>query len=84
MKKLLLDLLQTPSGKFSRKSFIILVTFIFTLLLGGFVAYDQTPNGEGKAVFDSLLLFLSAMVGGTIFDKKFQSKEPQVKNEEDL
>lgn len=79
MSKLLNDLLKSPTGKYSRKSFMIIVTFIFTLLLGAFIVLsdkvlEREINRYGIDVFNSLLLFLTAIVSGSIYDKKVENK----------
>lgn len=68
--KLIDDLLKSPNGKYSRKSVIIMLTFIFTLVIGAYATIEDKPT----AVFDSLLLFLTAMICGTIYDKKVENK----------
>lgn len=87
MKKLIKDLLQSPSGKYSRKSFMIFVTFGFTILLGAFIVIsdkilDKEINRYGIDVFNSLLLFLATMSGFSIYDKKVENKSvPNVTEE---
>ena len=74
MNKLLNDLLKSPTGKYSRKSFMILVTFIFTLLLGTYIVLAEVLNVYASGIFDSLLIFLTALTGGAIYDKKVINK----------
>lgn len=82
MKKLIKDLLTSPTGKYSRKSFIILITFFFTLGLGTYIVVAKVLNTYASGIFDSLLIFLTAMVGGTIYDKKVENKSvPNVTEE---
>lgn len=68
--KLINDLLKSPSGKYSRKSVIIMITFIFTLCIGTY----STVFDKGTSVFDSLLLFLATLLGIAVWDKKVQNK----------
>lgn len=88
MNKLLNDLLKSPTGKYSRKSFMIIVTFIFTLLLGAFIVLsdkvlEREINRYGIDVFNSLLLFLATMSGFSIYDKKVVNKSvPNVTEEQ--
>ncbi len=83
MNKLLNDLLKSPTGKYSRKSFMILVTFIFTLLLGTYIVLSEVLNVYASGIFDSLLIFLTALTGGAIYDKKVINKSvPNVTEEQ--
>lgn len=83
MNKLLNDLLKSPTGKYSRKSFMILVTFIFTLLLGTYIVLAEVLNVYASGIFDSLLIFLTALTGGAIYDKKVINKSvPNVTEEQ--
>ena len=83
MNKLLNDLLKSPTGKYSRKSFMILVTFIFTLLLGTYIVLAEVLNAYASGIFDSLLIFLTALTGGAIYDKKVINKSvPNVTEEQ--
>lgn len=78
MKKLIKDLLQSPSGKYSRKSFYGFVTFFYTLGLGIYVQV----NDSNTSVFDSMLIFLGALILGTVVDKKIENKSvPNVTEE---
>jgi len=79
MRKLVNDLLKTPTGKFSRKSIMIIFTFIFTLFLGAFIVLsdkilEREVNRYAIDVFDSLLIFLGMLTGVTIVDKKLANK----------
>lgn len=85
----LYQLLKSPAGKFSRKSFMMIVTFFITMNIGvGIVIADLVFNKEAHTVttgvFDSLLFFLIGLLAGTITDKKLTSKNVEKpKNEED-
>lgn len=82
MKKLIKDLLQSPSGKFSRKSFMIMITFFFTLALGTYIVLAEVLNTYASGIFDSLLIFLTAIISGSIYDKKVANKSiPNVTEE---
>ena len=83
MNKLLNDLLKSPTGKYSRKSFMIIVTFIFTLLLGTYIVLAEVLNVYASGIFDSLLIFLTFLTGGTIADKKIINKSVPNTTEED-
>lgn len=79
MKKLINDLLKTPSGKYSRKSIIIMITFIFVLMLGTFIVLsdkvlERQVNRYAADIFDSLLIFLSVLLGVSVWDKKVENK----------
>jgi len=74
MKKLIDDLLKSPSGKYSRKSVMIIITFLITLGLGIYIVIAEVLNTYASGIFDSLLLFLIALTGGTILDKKVLNK----------
>ena len=79
MGKFIDDIFKTPTGKYSRKSIIIMVTFIFTLLLGAFIVLsdkilEREVNRYAADVFDSLLIFLGVMIGVISADKKFTNK----------
>lgn len=88
MSKLLNDLLKSPTnGKYSRKSVIIIITFIFTLLLGAFIVLsdkvlEREINRYGIDVFNSLLLFLATMLGLSVADKKLPHKIDSPKEED--
>lgn len=88
MSKLLNDLLKSPTnGKYSRKSVIIITTFVFTLLLGAFIVLsdkvlEREINRYGIDVFNSLLLFLATMLGISVVDKKIISKTDTPKEED--
>ena len=83
MNKILNDLLKSPTGKYSRKSFIILVTFFFTIALGTYIVLAEVLNVYASGIFDSLLIFLSVLVGASISDKKIINKSvPNVTEEQ--
>lgn len=74
MKQLFNDFLKSPTGKYSRKSFIMLVTFLFTLALGTYIVLAEVLNMYASGIFDSLLIFLTAIISGSIYDKKVENK----------
>lgn len=78
--KLIDDTLKNKDGIWSRKSLTILVTFIFVLLLGTFIVISdkilqKEVNHYAIDVFNSLLLFLTALLGITEVSKKILNKE---------
>jgi len=80
--KLINDLLKSPNGKYSRKSFMVIVTFIITMILGIYIVVAQVLNTYASGIFDSLLLFLAAITGLTSADKKIANKSvPNIKEE---
>jgi len=85
MKEIINDTLKT-NGKWSRKSLTILVTFIFTLVLGAFIVVsdkilEKEVNRYAIDVFNSLLVFLSLLMGLSEASKKFINKQFPVKEE---
>ena len=88
MNKILNDLLKSPTGKYSRKSFIILITFIVTIILGGFIVVSDLIleveiNRYSVDVFNTLLLFLISLLSVTVVDKKIINKSvPNVTEEQ--
>lgn len=88
MKKLIQDLLTSPAnGKFSRKSFILIVTFLFILLIGAYIVFsdrflEKEINRYSVDIFNSLLLFETALLGIAVTDKKLENKSPSPPEEE--
>jgi len=83
MKKLIDDLLKSPSGKYSRKSVIIIITFAFTIILGSYIVVAEVLNSYASGIFDSLLIFLSTLLSISIADKKILNKSvPNITQEE--
>jgi hypothetical protein len=85
MKKLINDTLKT-NDKWSRKSLTILTTFIFILFLGTFIVIsdkilEKEVNRYAIDVFDSLLIFLSVLMGLSEVSKKIMDKKETVKYE---
>lgn len=83
--KIVDDTLKT-NGKYSRKSLIILVTFIFVLNLGTFIVVSdkilqKEVNRYAIDVFNSLLLFLSVTMGISEASKKIINKQVPVNEE---
>lgn len=80
-------LLKTPAGKYSRKSFMIIVSFIVTMLLAVLIVlcdifFKYTASDVSIGVFNSMLLFLTGLVTSAVVDKKIISKTGQeTKNE---
>ena len=85
MKKVINDTLKT-NGKWSRKSLTILTTFVFILALGTFIVIsdkilEKEVNRYAIDVFNSLLVFLSLLMGLSEASKKFINKQFPVKEE---
>lgn len=81
LNKLVDDTLKTPMGKWSRKSLMILTTFIFVLLLGTFITVsdkilDKEVNRYAIDIFNSLLLFEISLLGINEVSKKILNKPP--------
>lgn len=83
MKKLIDDLLKSPSGKYSRKSVMLLVTFFLTMALGAYIVVAEVLNTYASGIFDSLLLFLFGLSGTVVADKKLLNKSVPNTTEED-
>lgn len=79
MKRLISDILK-EGNIWSIKRVISIITFLFVILLGTFIVIsdkilDRAVNQYAISVFDSLLLFLTALLGITEVGKKFLSKD---------
>lgn len=77
--KLIRDLLQ-HGEKFGRKSFMLMTSFVVMMLLGAFIVMsdsvlDVEINRYAIDVFDTLNLFVLALAGVTVADKKMKNKE---------
>lgn len=75
--KIIIDLLQR-GGKFSRKSLMLITSYIFMLLLGTFIVVSDSVlkveiNRYAIDVFDTLNLFVLALAGITVTDKKIKN-----------
>lgn len=87
MKAMIINLLKTPAGNYSRKSLIALTSFFITMLIGIFLIVADCfltyrPTQMSKDIFDSLLMFVSLTIGLAVADKKIASKPPETKIEE--
>jgi len=85
MKKIINDTLKI-NGRWSRKSLTILTTFVFILALGTFIVVsdkilEKEVNRYAIDVFNSLLVFLSLLMGLSEASKKFINKQFPVKEE---
>jgi cell division protein FtsW (lipid II flippase) len=74
-------------GKYSRKSLTVLVTFLFILALGTFIVIsdkivEKEVNRYAIYVFNSLLVFLTLLMGLTEAGKKLLNKNESVNEEE--
>lgn len=79
MRRLIGDILK-EGNIWSIKRVISIITFLFVILLGTFIVIsdkilDRVVNQYAISVFDSLLLFLTALLGITEVGKKFLSKD---------
>jgi di/tricarboxylate transporter len=86
MKKLINETLK-EKGKYSRKSLTVLVTFLFILALGTFIVIsdkilEKEVNRYAIDVFNSLLVFLTLLMGLTEAGKKLLNKNESVNEEE--
>lgn len=76
---MLKKLIRTPEGKISRKSFMMIVSFIITMLVGLWIVICDTLvniplTNISKEVFDSLLIFVASLASASVIDKKIISK----------
>lgn len=62
-------------GKYSRKSIIIAITFLFILFAGGFIIASEKCNEQSVGIFNSLLWFEATLLGISIVDKKIANKD---------
>ena len=77
--KMVNDILKVK-GKYSMKRITAFTTFLFVLILGTFIVISDKVlktviNPYGIQVFNSLLLFLTTLMGITEFSKKLIDKE---------
>lgn len=81
--KIVDDLLKSPSGKYSRKSVMVMITFLVTLALGIYIVIAEVLNTYASGIFDSLLIFLFGLTGTIVADKKLLNKSvPNITQEE--
>lgn len=72
-------LTKTPTGKVSRKSFMMIVSFIITMFVGIWIVICDTLINVplttiSKEVFDSLLIFVASLTSASVIDKKITTK----------
>ena len=84
LKKILNDTLKFR-GKWSRKNITILVAFSLTMLIGIYIVTADligvTLSIYPIQVFDGLLVFVAAMMGITVADKKLNNDDtPNIDN----
>ena len=82
MKKLINDTLKSPNGKWSRKSLTMFVSFVASLILGGYIVVSnyitKTPVAENAVdVFQGFMLLVGALSGVTVWDKQNLYKNGQ-------
>lgn len=86
MKKLINDILKSPNGKWSRKSVMMLTSFIVSILLGTYIVVSnyitETPiNNYAIDVFQGFLLFTGTLSGITVWDKQNMFNNKKNENE---
>ena len=85
MKKIFIDTLQSPNGKWSRKSLTLFVSFVISIILGVYIVIapqlNVSINEYAKGVFDSFMLLVAALSGITVVDK-FTPVKSNTKEEE--
>ena len=78
LKKVFVDTLKSPDGKWSRKSLTFFVSFIISIILGIYIViapqFNISVNEYSKGVFDSFMLLVAALSGITVVDKFTPSK----------
>ena len=92
MEKLIKDTLQTPSGKWSRTSLTMLVSFGIAIIIGVTIVYNSyflgvTDNRDAIAVFDSFMLLVFGLSGVTVANKctptaRKSAKDPEITHDE--
>lgn len=86
MKKLINDILKSPNGKWSRKSVMMITSFIVSILLGTYIVVSnyitETPiNNYAIDVFQGFLLFTGTLSGITVWDKQNMFNNKKNENE---
>lgn len=61
-------------GKYSRKSLIIMISFLFILATGGYIVISDSCTPQAVDIFNSMLLFESVLLGISVVDKKLENK----------
>lgn len=84
--KIINDTLKSPNGKWSRKSLTAFVSFIVSIVLGGFIAVYAPMKGLilsqfSMGVFESFMLMGGYLLGVSVVDK-FTSKKAKKEEEE--
>ena len=64
-------------NKYSLKRVIALITFLYVINLSAYTIFYEKPVGA----IDSLLLFLTALLGLNTIDKKFTDQQSKVEEE---
>lgn len=83
--KIVADTLKS-NGKWSRKSIIIFITFVFVISLGTFIVIsdkvlEKEVNRYAIDVFNSLLFFEATLLGLSEFSKKVANKQTPINEE---
>lgn len=78
MRKIIEDTLK-ENGRWSRTSLTMVVSFIFMLIVGVFIVMSDSVlnveiNRYAIDVFDTMVLFVGALAGFNITDKKIPNK----------
>lgn len=87
IKNILLDTLK-ENDRWSRTSLTLIVSFIFTLLVGLFIVLSDSVlnveiNRYAIDVFDTMVIFVATMTGFNITDKKFINRNKRDNTEEE-
>lgn len=85
LEKLINDTLKSPSGKWSRKSLTMFISFVISINLGTYIVVSdyvlkQEINRYAIDVFQGFLILTGALSGVTVWDK--MSNSNKIKTEE--
>jgi hypothetical protein len=80
LEKLINDTLKSPSGKWSRKSLTMFVSFIISIQLGTYIVVsdyvlEKEINRYAIDVFNGFLILTGALSGVTVWDKQTNSNK---------
>jgi len=87
MRKIINDLLKGPTGKYSRKSTLLFVSFIMASIIGIWISIsdyilDKEINRYVIDVFNGFLLLVATLAGVTVWDKQSLHKQNKKIEEE--
>lgn len=86
MNKIINDTLKSPNGKWSRKSLTMFVSFVVSIVLGGYIVMcnyiTETPVAENAVdIFQGFMLLTGALSGVTSWEKQsMYKKETEVQD----